>query len=350
VKPGARIVVSAFLLLALRPGAAVGDRAAATALADQARKAAEEGDHDHAGLLWERAVQEDESYGPARLGVAMGRLARGQGRDGLAELRAALAAVASAPEATTAWAGEIARAKKRLTELEAAEAAVKAKVAKHVEASLALVVKWSAKDPELARGILGRVLRIDPTNAEAQRLFGTLGEAQGRVVSLFNGRDQKGWMSIEKFRVVEGILEGEADDAGKITVTEAKHTGDFDFRGEVRMLEKRGDLLMFSLVLLRAPQDATTIGTAEGLFFSNDEVAGERTKGFQVKLADVDPALDLKAWNRFEVRLRGDKLTGWLNGKQLGESDRRQPERPVHLGLMVQLGRVQFRALEMRRL
>jgi hypothetical protein len=344
-------VLSAALLLALWAGTAAGDRTTAAALSGQARKAADEGDPAHAETLWKRAIAEDETYAPARLGVAEALLARGQAKAGLAELRAALEAAGTQPEATSAWAPDLARARKRLAELEAAEAGVRSKLSRHIEASLALAAKWSGKDPDLSRAVLNRVLRLEPGHGQALELMATLGEGTGRVVPLFNGRNGAGWVGFTStFKVVDGAIEASLGAAGAGMFTEEMHTADYDFRAETRVLEHLGEPMMFAIILRRSASDMTMFGYAEQKFWLNDEVSGTRTTAFTVGTEGLDPAPDLKAWNRLEMRLRGGTVTCWLNGKQVGEGARRDPSVPVQLGFSLQQARVQFRAIEVRRL
>jgi tetratricopeptide (TPR) repeat protein len=350
MSPTLRLVAAFTLLGSLGTPAAWADRTSAAALAEQARKAAEEGDAGRAEALWERATREDDTYLPARLGLAEAWLARGQVGTGLPALRAALEAAAAQPEAAGEWAADITRSRRRLAELDAAEAAVKARLAKHIEASLALAAKWSGKDPELARGALQRVLRLDPENAEAKRLMGTLGEGAGRVVGLYNGRNAAGWVGFGSgWKAGDGLIQGDVGPNGTAVATEEKHTGDFDFRAEIRLLEKRGDPMMIGVALFRTGSDVTSFVFAEGKLHLADETSTGRTSLLTLDAAALEPPLDLAAWNRFEVRVRGNKLTVHLNGKQVGEAARHEPNTPVQLGVRLQQGRAEFRALELRK-
>ncbi|MFS8617640.1 MAG: DUF1080 domain-containing protein [Solitalea sp.] len=150
-------------------------------------------------------------------------------------------------------------------------------------------------------------------------LVSSAGFAQG-FKSLFNGKDLSGWTihGTEKWYVEDGTLvceSGPDKEYGYLSTN--KKYKDFVLEVEFK-LEANGN----SGVFIRSDIEGTKISGWQV------EVAppGSNTGGIYESYGrgwliqpdpELDKQLDPEGWNKMKIRAEGNKVTSWLNGKQM---------------------------------
>lgn len=139
-------------------------------------------------------------------------------------------------------------------------------------------------------------------------------------VSLFNGEDLSGWTiyGTEKWYVDDGVIISESGpDKGYGYLATDEHYKDFEVTLEFQQ-EANGN----SGVFIRSTVDGTKVSGWQV------EVAppGHHTGGVYESYGrgwliqpdeKKDKALQFGEWNTMKIRVKGDKLTSWLNGKKM---------------------------------
>lgn len=169
---------------------------------------------------------------------------------------------------------------------------------------------------------------------------------------IFNGKDLTGWKTPTPesyWKVVDGVLVGESDDAkkGSMIYTE-KSYGDVVVDAEVRW---SGDI--DSGIMLRKPEIQLQIGTSRSLkrdmtccFYVGKYPEEGQAKG-------KDEVLKLGDWNRIRFQAKGDTYTVWLNGKKVTEYTNPAFKEAGPIGLQIHQGvkmKVEFRNIGARSL
>jgi tetratricopeptide (TPR) repeat protein len=343
---------AALLLVSLLavPAGARADRVGAEAHHALAQKALAAGEREQAEASLRKAVAEDATFLPARLALGEALLARGQVTEGLAEVRAA-AALTTDAAAVAAWPTEAARAKKRAQELEATATALAARVDKHVADCLALAAKWAEKDPDLARGLWERVLRLRPENAEAKAKVAVPEEPGGKITPHFQsayGYDTYGLQG--GLEVKDGVVSVTAGSvASGAWALAGVPSPDYDWRGEVRILKATGKPTV-GLMVLYGKGDFSSIGIEDGRIFWDEYQNDKHALAFAKDPKSAGVTVDLSTWTRFEIRFRGEKAEAWVNGKRVAELPRRNPKNVGTPGIHLTQCRAEFRNLSVREL
>jgi len=170
--------------------------------------------------------------------------------------------------------------------------------------------------------------------------------------SIFNGKDLDGWKTptpASYWKVVDGVLVGESDDAKKGSMLYTEKTyGDVVVEAEVRWT---GDI--DSGIMVRKPEIQLQIGTSRSLkrdmtccFYVGKYPEEGQAKG-------KDEVLKVGDWNKIRLKAKGDTYTVWLNGKKVTEYTNAGSKEPGPIGLQIHPGvkmKVEFRNIGARSL
>jgi hypothetical protein len=169
----------------------------------------------------------------------------------------------------------------------------------------------------------------------------------GGYEPLWNGLDSKGWIGMVStaWSMADGVLTANPSDA-TAAITTALYSGDFDFRAELRVLEETGAVPGCGICLVKNSDENEVWGYIEGRLVWMHRDGTKEEPALHVLPGDIDPPLDMRAWNRLEIRARGETWEAWFNGKKRGEVARSNLPRGLSLGLSVQQAKAQWRAVE----
>lgn len=343
---------AAFLLVlgwAAAPAAA--DRATAEFFEQRGNQASREKRWEDALGHYRRALQEDETYLPARWGLGEALVGAGQRAPGIEEMRRFVLEAGSAASLPPAWAALLARARKRLGEIDALGTELTRLTEASVGPLLALAKRWMEKDPDVAKRALLHVLALRPGHAEATQLLSTLGAPppDAKVVEVFNRKDTDGWlwMGPPTFAVEDQLLVARTKGKAVIARTKRDYGGDVDVGIELRVMETFPDPMYVGLGLMKGEYDLLELGMFEDKLIVCDQLTEEddTNRMFSKDFAAFDPPVDLRAWNRFELRLRKGRVGVVVNGKQVDEVDRPERRDRGFVSLKVQESLVQVRSV-----
>ena len=148
----------------------------------------------------------------------------------------------------------------------------------------------------------------------------TMASATAQKTSLFNGSDLEGWNihGTEKWYVAAGVLICESGPEEKYGyLSTDKFYDDFILTLEFKQ-EANGN----SGVFFRSTLDGTKIsGWQVEVAPPNHDTGGiyeSYGRGWLIKPdAKKDKALKMGEWNKMKIRVVGEKVTTWLNGKKM---------------------------------
>lgn len=187
----------------------------------------------------------------------------------------------------------------------------------------------------------------------------SVGAAQKK---LFNGKDLSGWKvyGTEKWYVQDGLLicESGPDEAYGYLATE-KHYKDFELNLEFKQ-EANGN----SGVFIRSTIEGTKIsGWQVEVAQTRTSVDGDATGGIYESYGrgwlikpdmEKDKNLKMGDWNHMKIRVKGDRVTTWLNGVEMVDlSDEKIGQGVGSIALQIHDGggiRVKWRNLEIEEL
>jgi hypothetical protein len=162
---------------------------------------------------------------------------------------------------------------------------------------------------------------------------------------IFNGKDLTGWKTPTPdsyWKVVDGVLVGESDDAKKASMLYTEKT----YRDVVVEAEVRWSGDIDSGIMVRKPEMQLQIGTSRSLkrdmtccFYVGKYPEEGQAKG-------KDEVLKLGDWNKIRFEAKGDKYTVWLNGKKVTEYTNPAYKDAGPIGLQIHAGvkmKVEFR-------
>ena len=176
--------------------------------------------------------------------------------------------------------------------------------------------------------------------------------AEEELPSIFNGKDLSGWKVPSPnpyWKVVDGVLVGESDDAlkGSMLYTEKAYY-DVVIETEVRW---SGDI--DSGIMVRKPEIQLQIGTSRSLkkdmtccFYVGKYPEAGQAKG-------KDEVLKLGDWNKIRFEAKGDTYTVWLNGQKVTEYTDPKYKDAGPIGLQIHPGvkmKVEFRNIRAKAL
>ncbi|MCU0722480.1 MAG: DUF1080 domain-containing protein, partial [Planctomycetes bacterium] len=316
----------AFAALALAGPSALADREAAQLFATRAEKSLKAKEWDKAEEYYRRALEEDETFLPARAGLAEALVGGGKQAAGVEELRRLLAdAEKGTPD--PAWTDLLAKAKKRLDEIDASGRALEKILDAYAAALLALAEKSLKEDPDIAERSLRRILRIRPEDKGATELLKMMGKSTARnAVSLFNGKNFDGWVGLTSpiWQVREGLIVGDVRDSSFTAHSEGFFKGDFDVAVEMKLLETYPGTALFTLLAsYRGDYDYVSFGILNGrLMWEDYDKSPDGRVIFRSNPTDLKNPIKPEDWNLFELRFRGDTMVALCNGTEVAREPR----------------------------
>ncbi|MHC4600647.1 MAG: family 16 glycoside hydrolase [Planctomycetota bacterium] len=306
---------------------------------------------DKAEESYRRALEEDESYLPARFGLAEALIKSGKQPAGVLELRRIIEDSEKTPP-EPAWKRLISKTKKRLEELDASGRALQKILDGYVSAMVAVSKKCMKQDPEVAERALRRILKIRPGSTEAAGLLKKMGKsASGDARAIFNGKNLSGWnVGPPDWKVLDGCIIAETPTGGSYNRTELYLKGDFDILAEMKLLKQYpGGPPGFNIVTgIKKDFDWYAVGVFNGRFSWAEQEGGRNIRNvFQAFPTDLPNGLDIEEWNVFELRCRGDEAVVFLNGKELAREPWAEKRREGYIGLWVQNAKVSIRKFQL---
>jgi hypothetical protein len=341
------------VLLLLLPGVGslLADSETAQFVAQRADKALQAKAWADAESLYRKALEEDPKLLRARLGLAEALLGGGQRAAGLTELRR-FAEEAGAAEASAGLAPLVAKAKKRLAELDADGTDLEKRIDGHVAALLAFAGRWKEKDPDVAATALDQLLLLKPGHEKATELrAGFEKKPSAATTQLFNGKDDKGWTWFKPptWTVREGVIVAKAVNSSLLARTDTVYSGQFDVLMECRFTQFEGSNSIFALCpCWKSDDDMSRLGLRDGKVAWDEVIARERVEGYgQIAFGDLKPPLDVRLWNIYEMRYRKSDIFVFVNGKEVFKMSRPATRAEGFVALLVSNCAVEVRRVEL---
>ena len=349
MRPALRI---ALLVIACAAAPALADRETALFSAKRADKALAAKKYDEAESLYRKALEEDATYLPAHYGLAQCLVGSGQSGPAVEELRKFVEEAKKEQALAADWKALVTKAEKQLTDIDASGAALQKILDDYRDSLLALAQRWMTKDPHVAERALRRVLKLSPGNAKATELLEKMGTTANEVVDVFNGKTLDGWEAANApmWSVIDGEMVGEVRDGTYACRTLRQFEGDFDVRAEIKVLEQYpGDAFFAVRPCMKGNYDTYSMGCINGRFWWYD--ATGTSKGNERDIVSLMPSemkkqLKIKEWNTYEMHLRGNEASVWINGDRIGAEPRPAGRKGGFIGLLVQCMKVSFRKLQ----
>ena len=339
-----RLLVTALLLLAVATPV-LADRETATFFTDRGEKALKADDAPGAQEQFQRALEEDATYAPARFGLARALIAAEMREDGVTELKRAVAELGGDP----AWKATLQSARKLLDDIDKSGAQLRSMIDAHVTDLVAFAKKWSKKDEDTAVGALRAALALSPGHPKASQMIESLGlSAKGPPESLFDGISTAGWMELAAphWKVADGAIVGDVKDAAYIARSERMLEGDFDVLMEARLAEAYEGPSYFALAPAYDGQDGHySFGLLKGKLLFQDDVDADTDR----EVYNANPAHDFEPedWHVYELRFRGKQVTALLDGVEVAvDTERSDARKRGFVGLKCQHCRFEVRRIE----
>jgi hypothetical protein len=259
-------------------------------------------------------------------------------------------AAAEAPGIPAAWATLAAKVRKRLADVDVLGTQLEKIADDHVAILVSLAERWRVKDASLAERALQTVLRLKPGHAKATELLAKVGASGERaVVSLFNGKDGKGWRWLDPphWRVVDGVIVARLMDKAMSIRTEREFSGNYDVRMEARVLEVSGDMSMFALQAAAKSDDRlAAFGLQAGILFWDEGAGKDGQTILRQPVEDLDPPFDPRQWTVYEMRFRQDSAEALINGHGVRSMPRHADRDSGAVGVTVQHMNLEIRKVE----
>ena len=355
------LVLAALLIVAwASPRDARADRAAADFYTQRGDAGLRERKWVDAQAQYRKAIEAEEGHVLARVGLGEALLFGGDRTGAIEAWQRVVADAAKEPPTLAPWVEGAARAKRRLSEVEAAAAALARIVNKQADDLVALADRWSAKDSDLSTQALRDALTLVPEHPRARELLPDFAPPTGAApaptakagwVALFDGKSFAGWDSPNQsvWTVRDGVIEGDLEKALNQTMTQAEFKGDYDVRIEFRRLERYAEGSLFGVLpAINGIYKKTMFCVLAGeIQLIEQDGQGQSNMQFVLRrdIRGLSKPLDLKQWNVFEVRFRGTTTEVLVNETSLGTFDRVERE-GSHVGIMVQDAKVEWRRIE----
>jgi tetratricopeptide (TPR) repeat protein len=313
------------LLLLVLPS--VADEEAASFFTSRGAEALAAGDLKEARGQFEKALTQHADYLPARLGLAKTAHAEGKVEEALRALEVILDA-GEAGAAGPAAAEALKEARSVLAEMDRPRLEYRDAVAEYVGSLMALAERSVNGNPELARRCVSRILALRPDHRGALMLKAaiTTPEVAPRPkageVSLFNGKDLKGWEEHAAiFTVRDGVIRAEATDGSWILRTEQVFKGNYSVEYEARIIGDAGDkpCLILGFGFRKDKVTYEIEAHREYLLFRTRDFTTDQTQKFaRADYFRLKTPLDRSKWNVFRVDVRQDVATVSVNGEEFG--------------------------------
>jgi tetratricopeptide (TPR) repeat protein len=350
-----RRLVALLLVAALLAATAFADRQSAVFFATRADKSLASKDFTGAEENYRKALAEDAAFHPARYGLAQALLGLGRSGPALEELKKFVADVKADAAAPADWKALLAKAEKQFADMDSSAAEIQKLVDKYADDLVALAKKWVGKDPSVAKRAAKRALALRPGDPQAAEIAGKVEDAaNGPPVVLFNGVDLKNWEMAEfpYWQILNDVIVADVREGSREMRTQMSFDGDFDVRMEARITqEKVGQDTMIALLGgYHGENDFEGLGLINRKVYFFDRTS-QKDKRIIVKtpVTEWTKPFDPAAWNKYELRFRGDKITALINGEVVAEDARTERRASGFIALYAQSATVGFRNVEVQR-
>ena len=349
----ARLAVLLALAWAGPCRSASADREAAGFFVQRGDRAVKEKNWDEAEKQYRKALEEDEHFLPARLGLGEALLGTGNRTGAIEEWRRLVTEGQAMTPLPAGWGDSLVKAKKRLADVDEAGTALAGIVDQQVDALLALATKWLARDADVASRALQEVLRIRPGNEKALALVEKATGAGGGWKPQFDGKDFAGFTGMSKeWDVVDGALVCDGKDGAYALKTDASFTGDFDVRMEAKMAAKYDGPMLYGLAATGKGFDEWALfGIHTNALVLRDEngpsIAAREL--FAAAPKDMKPPFDPTEWTLYEMHFRGDDIELRVNNIAVATRPRPKERDGGNLGVKVQNVKLVIRKFEARK-
>jgi tetratricopeptide (TPR) repeat protein len=322
------------------------DREAAEFFGKKGEKHIRAREWDKAEESFRKALKEDETYLPARLGLAESLLGAGHQAGGLEELRRFIQ-LAKKGKLNPAWKKLVSKAKKRLNEIDIVGKALQKIVNDYVKALVAIARRSIREDPAIAEKALRRALDLDEGNQSAQNLLKKMGKSLAEGMNLFNGKNFNGWAALQAptWQCRDGIVIADTKDSAYAGRHESYFKGDFSVLLEARLEEQYpGDSLFAILAGYRENYSWYALGILNGrLFWEETTDVNTRRSIFDGTRKKLGKDFDPEKWNTFEFRFKGAEIQTFFNGKMVAKEARSKTHGEGFVGLWCQNARMAIR-------
>ncbi len=341
-----RLLPAAFLLAFAAVAGA--DRDTAQFFTQRGDKAVQARNWTDAEQQYRRALEEDATFLPARCGLAEALLGQGQREPAIQELRQ-VETEATAQPPPPAWGAVLAKARKRLQELDSLGTELQKTVDEHVTALYGFATKWKEKDPPIAARALDLVIALRPGHEKATALLATLRRGSGVAgTPLFNGKDFGDLHAgPPRWSIEGGEMHGDLSGEATLVRSDTLLKGNFDVTLEARVDLKTERRAMLTLGAFKEEYRKVLYG------FLIDELlvmVYEGTKEHDDVYAEVEKtgksAYDPMAWNVYTLSFDKEQMHARVNGKEVYSCPRRPEWDALYPGLQVQEAKVSVRRFE----
>ncbi|MCE9634280.1 MAG: DUF1080 domain-containing protein [Planctomycetes bacterium] len=342
----------AVTLTALALGAvALADRETSQFHASRADKLLTGKKWDEAAGLYRKSLEEDDTYLPARFGLAQALVGAGNSAAGLVELRGFVESARAADPLPPEWKPILAKAEKQLNDLDAAGQALQKILVGYADDVAALAERWATKDPGFAERAARRALKVKPGHAKAMQVLEKMGKSSaGETIDLFNGKNLAGWVFANPptWQVIDGALVGDVPDAAMTIRSERIFEGDYDVRIEARRVEEYAGSKMFAVLpTWKKDRDYYELGIlGRDAIWCEPNGPGKSRDIVTLETTKLKKPFDPAAWNVFELRFRGKTVTALVNDEVIGDEPRPENRKGGFVGLLVQDLKVAFRKVQ----
>ncbi|MEN8151812.1 MAG: DUF1080 domain-containing protein [Planctomycetota bacterium] len=351
-----RVTMVLGVLLAAVCGPALwADEATAKFFADRGRKAYKEKKLPEAKEFFDKALDEERNYLPALLGRARVAIGETENPTALTYLTACMRRGAipklSADESKAAKEADTVFA-----EFDAPGHEFTKLLASFERDLIDAAEKHAGKDPNFARLCLEKVLSISPELKEVRDRFEGLGFASELAqndthLELFNGSDLKDWTAEPTIWTVEGgKIVGRAERAFTANHKD-KVTGDFVIDCELRIPRDTGEIPLCGVLFGWVGYgDFYSLKIQKGHFLFCVRNAKNSTTLVQKDWVDDWAGFDHREWNRYTLKVKGDTVTVFVNGRELLKYTVTK-DRPTdgYVGLHLQMQNIEVRRYDLLR-
>ena len=342
-------LVVGVLALLLGASPAHADRETADFFAKRGDRLLKDNDAGAAAEQYRRAIGEDDTFLPAQVGLGDALSAQGKTSEAAAAYRAAVAIADKAKPLPPAWTELAARARKRLTETDATGVTFERMQQKYADALVAVADKWKGKDPALSERALRIALDAVPDHPGAKERLGVF-VGKG-VVVVFDGKAFDGFTPKEDddtWKIVDGILRGGLANQAKGLLTERIFDADLDVRMEARVAKRLGESPKIGIVAAGGTKhEGLLFGAFDDLLIlDNEKDESQRLRVWTTTIRNLKPTFDPTQWTKYEMRLRGDEISLFVNGLLLRKERRPKDRLGGVVGVHVQDAIVEVRAFD----
>lgn len=346
---GLLAAVGLAVVVGSRP-ASGGDRLGAEAAVAKGRAALRAKKPAEAESACKEALHLDATYVPARVLLAEALLLGGAKGAALETLRVVVETIEADGSARLIWAKDLARARDLLKTHDADGRALEKAIDDYVAALLRIARSALDAEPDLARDLVQRARALRPSRHELGPLALRLGLLEPGA-PLFDGASATGWMWLDppSWTIEDGAAVGVAADVYAVARTVVAVSGDYDVRCEARVLEGGSTVLLLQGGWNEFAQNVSLGAMGSGVLLVDGATMAATNDPPRAKPLKTRTPFDPRAWNHFELRFRADRVTGYVNGEEVGSLARPGHAKSGHVALAVLQGKAAFRGIEVLR-